>query len=134
MDDSAATGPVTTKCQKQHEAANYTDFEPTFQATEQIEKICLDIPIHFIFAEKNDLVCAARFILILHDLILPMNASPRYSQDSIVDPLKGRHAASITRVSGAGHMVSCTSITTGGRGDTGNLICTYRSSSRNQML
>ncbi|OJA20172.1 hypothetical protein AZE42_08162 [Rhizopogon vesiculosus] len=86
VDASSATGPVTTKCQKKHEAANYTDFEPVFQATEQIEKICQDVPIHFIFAEKNDLV-------------------PRYSQDSIVDPSKGRHAASITRVPGAVHMV-----------------------------
>jgi len=86
VDASSSTGPVTTKCHKKHEAANYSDIESTFQATEQIKKICQDVPIHFIFAEKDDLV-------------------PRYSQDSVVDPSKGRHAASITRVPGAVHLI-----------------------------
>ncbi|KIJ05175.1 hypothetical protein PAXINDRAFT_21543 [Paxillus involutus ATCC 200175] len=79
------SGPVTTKCEKRFESSNYSDLEPTFQATEQIEKVCKDIPIHMIFG-KNDLV-------------------PRYSQDSIVDPTKGRHPASVTRLDGVGHMI-----------------------------
>ncbi|KAH7883381.1 Alpha/beta hydrolase family-domain-containing protein [Phlebopus sp. FC_14] len=78
-------GPVTTKCEKRFESSNYTDFEPTFQATEQIEKICKDVPIHMIFGE-NDLV-------------------PRYSQDSIIDHAKGRQVASVVRLDGVGHMI-----------------------------
>jgi len=85
VDENDVRGPVTSKCDKRHEAASYTDFEPTFQAVEQIEKVCREIPIHVIFGAVNDLV-------------------PRYSQDCI-DPAKGRHVASVTRVPGAGHMI-----------------------------
>ncbi|KIJ58734.1 hypothetical protein HYDPIDRAFT_184168 [Hydnomerulius pinastri MD-312] len=79
------SGPVTTKCEKRFESSNYTDLQPTFQATEQIEKVCQDTPIHVIFGE-NDLV-------------------PRYSQDSILDAAKGRQVASVTRLTGVGHMI-----------------------------
>ncbi|KZT21320.1 alpha/beta-hydrolase [Neolentinus lepideus HHB14362 ss-1] len=81
-----ATGPVIAKCDRCFEAANYSDFEGSFQATEQIEKICSRVPVNFIFGEQNDLI-------------------PRYAQESLLDGRKGRKAAFITYIPGAGHMV-----------------------------
>ncbi|KAK0205832.1 Alpha/Beta hydrolase protein [Desarmillaria ectypa] len=79
-------GTVTTKCAKHHESASYTDFEPTFEATEQIEKVCDVVPIHIIYGKKDGLV-------------------PQYSQDSLSDLSKGRKIASISRILSAGHLV-----------------------------
>ncbi|TFK50601.1 alpha/beta-hydrolase [Heliocybe sulcata] len=81
-----AAGAVTTKCEKRFEASVYLDLEGTVEATEQIEKVCSDIPIHVVFGERIDVI-------------------PRYSQDSVVDTRKGRNVASVSRIPGAGHMV-----------------------------
>ncbi|PBL01645.1 alpha/beta-hydrolase [Armillaria gallica] len=79
-------GAVTTKCTKYHESASYTDFESTFEATEQIEKVCDAVPIHIIYGRKDGLV-------------------PQYSQDSLSDVSKGRKIASISRVLSGGHLL-----------------------------
>ncbi|KAK0226965.1 Alpha/beta hydrolase fold-1 [Armillaria nabsnona] len=77
---------VTTKCDKRHEAGSFTDFESTFDATEQIEKVCATIPIHIIYGKKDSLV-------------------PQYSQDSLADLSKGRKLASVARISSGGHLL-----------------------------
>ncbi|SJL01240.1 uncharacterized protein ARMOST_04558 [Armillaria ostoyae] len=77
---------VATKCDKRHEAGSFTDFESTFNATEQIEKVCATVPIHIIYGKKDSLV-------------------PQYSQDSLSDLSKGRKPASVSRISSGGHLL-----------------------------
>ncbi|KAK0231461.1 Alpha/beta hydrolase fold-1 [Armillaria fumosa] len=77
---------VTTKCDKRHEAGSFTDFESTFDATEQIEKVCATVPVHIIYGKKDSLV-------------------PQYSQDSLSDLSKGRRLASVARISSGGHLL-----------------------------
>ncbi|KAK0231582.1 alpha/beta-hydrolase [Armillaria fumosa] len=84
-------GTVTTRCTKYHESASYSDFESTFEATEQIEKVCDAVPIHIIYGKKDGLV-------------------PQYSQDSLSDVSKGRKVASISKVLSGGHLVRMTKI------------------------
>ncbi|KAK0492756.1 Alpha/beta hydrolase fold-1 [Armillaria luteobubalina] len=71
-------GTITTRCSKYHESASYSDFESTFEATEQIEKVCDAVPIHIIYGKKDGLV-------------------PQYSQDSLSDVYEDRKVASISR-------------------------------------
>lgn len=84
--EGATTTGVTTKCDKAEEVKNYEEVENTFEATEQIEKVCHDVPIHVIFGEIIDL-------------------TPSYGQDAVSDQSKGRVLASLVRIPGAGHMI-----------------------------
>lgn len=79
---------VVLKCNKVHEGASYRDgeYETRYNATDQIAKVCNNVPIHVIYGEINDFV-------------------PRYLQASPVDRLKGRKVASIVRIPHAGHMI-----------------------------
>ncbi|KAF8989894.1 Alpha/Beta hydrolase protein [Cyathus striatus] len=80
-------GRITTKGTKMQESCVYGDLENPFQALDQIAKLCKRVPIHLVFGSINDLV-------------------PRYSQDTVSDPTKGRYVASLTRIADAGHMAS----------------------------
>lgn len=82
----APPGFVSTKCDKMEEANNYGDVENTYEATEQIERVCERVPIHVIFGEHVDM-------------------TPRYGQDSMIDESKGRRVASVVRVPDAGHLI-----------------------------
>lgn len=86
LDPERPLESVTTKCDKRHEAGSFTDFESTFDATEQIEKVCAFIPVHVIYGKKDGLV-------------------PQYSQDSLSDLSKGRKLASVARISSGGHLL-----------------------------
>lgn len=86
LDPERPLESVTTKCDKRHEAGSFTDFKPTFDATEQIEKVCATVPVHIIYGKKDSLV-------------------PQYSQDSLSDLSKGRRLASVARISSGGHLL-----------------------------
>lgn len=86
LDPEHPLDSVTTKCDKRHESSGFTDFGSTFEAAEQIEKVCATVPIHIIYGKKDSLV-------------------PQYSQDSLSDLSKGRKPASISRISSGGHLV-----------------------------
>ncbi|KAK0191578.1 Alpha/beta hydrolase fold-1 [Armillaria mellea] len=86
LDPERPLESVTTKCDKRHEAGSFTDFESTFDATEQIEKVCAIVPVHVIYGKKDSLV-------------------PQYSQDSLSDLSKGRKLASVVRISSGGHLL-----------------------------
>lgn len=96
-----------TKCAKLEEAKTYDDVEHTFEATEQIEKICHDIPIHVVFGEILDLTYVSSLptssSYLTHALCPPHR--PSYGQASAIDKSKGRDVASVVRIPGAGHMV-----------------------------
>ncbi|PFH49413.1 hypothetical protein AMATHDRAFT_63272 [Amanita thiersii Skay4041] len=79
-------GRAALKCERSEEIKGFTDFENTFQALDQIQAVCKQVPIHIVFGAVNDLV-------------------PRYSQESVIDKTKGRYVASIRTIPKAGHMV-----------------------------
>ncbi|EED83404.1 hypothetical protein POSPLDRAFT_104277 [Postia placenta Mad-698-R] len=105
--DDSAPGAVVTKCAKSEEAKNYDDVEHTFEATEQIEKVCHDIPIHVVFGEILDLThvfsVPTSSPYLTHALCPPHR--PSYGQASMIDKSKGRDVASVVRIPGAGHMI-----------------------------
>ena len=47
---------MTTKCTKAEEVRSLDDVEVTFQATEQLERVCEVVPIHVIFGAVVDFV------------------------------------------------------------------------------
>ncbi|PPQ72730.1 hypothetical protein CVT25_012357 [Psilocybe cyanescens] len=79
-------GEITPRCTKQQEVYAFTDFEPTFEAMDQIALVCKKVPIHVVFGGVNDMV-------------------PRYSQDTVIDATKGREVSSVIRIPGAGHLI-----------------------------
>lgn len=56
LDVNDPSGPVVTKCNKAHEALQFHEWEPRFVAAEYIAKTCHDMPYHFIFGEKIDIM------------------------------------------------------------------------------
>ncbi|KAK0490382.1 Alpha/beta hydrolase fold-1 [Armillaria novae-zelandiae] len=94
LDPERSLESVTTKCDKRHEAGSFTDFESTFDATEQIEKVCATVPVHVIYGKKDSLVC-----------VIEHSRCPQYSQDSLSDISKGRRLASVARISSGGHLL-----------------------------
>ena len=56
MDASDPRGAVTTKCTKAEEVKTLDDVEVTFEATEQLERVCNAVPIHVIFGAVVDFV------------------------------------------------------------------------------
>jgi hypothetical protein len=59
--NSAGAISIVTKCSKASEQAPFTEYDETFNATEQIERVCSKVPIHIIFGVKIDMTYVLRF-------------------------------------------------------------------------
>ncbi|TCD62135.1 hypothetical protein EIP91_007310 [Steccherinum ochraceum] len=76
---------VTLACAREQEAAGYVDFEGMLAGLDRLSEICPVLPVHCIFAEREDLVSAE-------------------TRAGIVDVKAGRRMASISTIEGAGHL------------------------------
>ncbi|KAF7343864.1 AB hydrolase-1 domain-containing protein [Mycena sanguinolenta] len=80
----APDGGVAIKGDRLQEALSYPDVQPHFDAAQELCRISLNIPVHFIWGGEGSLV-------------------PQFVQDALAKS-DGRVAASVTRID-AGHMV-----------------------------
>ncbi|KAH9918694.1 Alpha/Beta hydrolase protein [Amylocystis lapponica] len=77
---------VTPKCTKRVEAMSYPDFQPHIEAAGHFAMLCTYLPIHLVWGTRGDFVA-------------------KEVRDSLSDASEGRIAASITSISGAGHLI-----------------------------
>ncbi|PPQ92478.1 hypothetical protein CVT25_010423 [Psilocybe cyanescens] len=91
--EDSPSGGVNLKWDRKQEAISYADIEPHFEGALQLGRVCHSVPIHVIWGTRNDLV-------------------PEFIQDSLSDVSEGRVVASVTKVKNAGHMASCSYLST----------------------
>ncbi|KAF8075722.1 Alpha/beta hydrolase fold-1 [Lyophyllum atratum] len=77
---------VTLTTHRSGENIAFTGTKFAYHALYRLNQICDSVPIHLIFGAENDMFS-------------------REEQDSIIDAKNGRNFASVTRISGVGHLV-----------------------------